>query len=1050
MRTIHKKISLDNFKSHMPSIVPAYDMFGVQHNFSHITDFENQPIVNYNMIPFDVKTPSDESFGAYSDRLFTFRELCEIFHSLDVNFNFNTVEKCKQKQILSNEDLIMYFWLVDKIFPYFIFDKELEGNEKLNDIKKYWQTNKLSIQEVSFWTGKMNDLKSLCEKDSKKYCCECDEFEKRGGDYMLNKLSEWYNLKIKPIICNLYDYGHDFVYDVKESDTKVTVKVLKEDKNNVKTVSYHTFDIYEPRVRVFGNNRYIKYGEITKNGQVKNPQNIEIIDGVLTIPCLNISNKESLIISEPSISIPLTLNCNIQNIGEMTPISENWDSGYEYNASIQSEEELDYDGGAIVYYNDDTWILETYNWPGYIYSSKYKEVYFGNVNGMTYDEYVNYQDNDENDIESSTNNNEQWKRYIDYLPKINGDLLKKYSYKGNKLIINPNPFVMSSEYEIVTNENYGFCLKYNKICQLFECEYFVFNDKPHLIYYVYEKINPYVIIDGKRIWLDFVKSSNNTKVFIKNNKCIEINNLFDVKSGLCFFYNGMLYEKKDGEFIYGYAEVDNVIVHFIKTNNDIKEMVENEHLGKYVKYDELQYQSDNTQRYYTTYTQENKTYLKFSNPYVIYDAKYINGETTSRLSEFIDEINIATDNLGNRFEGLMPYKEIIIDENTKYADYVVNPKPNDWLCIPYIPQMTFDLELEDSEKELYYGNIIKKLTFNYDELVDGDFIHKIKEANNNDDLKDIETNILKNGIINNIISNIMLEVEYYIGTIIKKDGDNTYSLYHKNDGEYYGIKYVDTFRVEHKQCLYHYDEINSCLLNYFKLNPSTKMYINETYGVVKPNEQITYFEYLNKPFALQYGFIYKTSNNDTFYNVKETDENVTINGISYPIVFEGSKKYICIKANDNEMMHEDYTYYCIKDNKKYYAKFDGNKFTMQISSKEVYVTNGLTTPFLIQRVMIKMPYELFYMIPLNLYFVKNDGTLDEHFDYSNGMSLSPLIFNENKLGFATLEKNSENIYIDRGTIRAMDFHLRLLETKSLESLEQIGNGFFKIQSNNDF
>jgi hypothetical protein len=34
---------------------------------------------------------------------------------------------------------------------------------------------------------------------------------------------------------------------------------------------------------------------------------------------------------------------------------------------------------------------------------------------------------------------------------------------------------------------------------------------------------------------------------------------------------------------------------------------------------------------------------------------------------------------------------------------------------------------------------------------------------------------------------------------------------------------------------------------------------------------ISLAEYLNKPFALQYGFIYKTSNNDTFYNVKETD-----------------------------------------------------------------------------------------------------------------------------------------------------------------------------------
>jgi hypothetical protein len=69
------------------------------------------------------------------------------------------------------------------------------------------------------------------------------------------------------------------------------------------------------------------------------------------------------------------------------------------------------------------------------------------------------------------------------------------------------------------------------------------------------------------------------------------------------------------------------------------------------------------------------------------------------------------------------------------------------------------------------------------------------------------------------------------------------------------------------------------------------------------------------------------------------------------------------------------------------------------------------------------------------------------------MSLSPCIFNENKLGFASPEKSINDIYrgegLNRGTVRALDFHLRLLESKSLESLEQIGNGFFTIKSNNE-
>lgn len=63
------------------------------------------------------------------------------------------------------------------------------------------------------------------------------------------------------------------------------------------------------------------------------------------------------------------------------------------------------------------------------------------------------------------------------------------------------------------------------------------------------------------------------------------------------------------------------------------------------------------------------------------------------------------------------------------------------------------------------------------------------------------------------------------------------------------------------------------------------------------------------------------------------------------------------------------------------------------------------------------------------------------------MSLCPLIMKENYLGFSDLEKIQSDIYIDRGTTRAIDFHLRLMEAKSLESLEQIGNGFFTINNN---
>jgi hypothetical protein len=144
-------------------------------------------------------------------------------------------------------------------------------------------------------------------------------------------------------------------------------------------------------------------------------------------------------------------------------------------------------------------------------------------------------------------------------------------------------------------------------------------------------------------------------------------------------------------------------------------------------------------------------------------------------------------------------------------------------------------------------------------------------------------------------------------------------------------------------------------------------------------------------------------------------------------------------------MYKEYIYYCIKNNNKYYAEFQNNSFTIKINDIEIYQTSGMTNNFKDDNLF----NDIYCMIPIKLYLINSPGTFDEYFDYTNNMTLSPLIFNEKKLGYATLENIQEDIYISRGTVRAMDFHLRLMESKSLESLEQIGNGFFKIKNNND-
>ena len=59
-------------------------------------------------------------------------------------------------------------------------------------------------------------------------------------------------------------------------------------------------------------------------------------------------------------------------------------------------------------------------------------------------------------------------------------------------------------------------------------------------------------------------------------------------------------------------------------------------------------------------------------------------------------------------------------------------------------------------------------------------------------------------------------------------------------------------------------------------------------------------------------------------------------------------------------------------------------------------------------------------------------------------SVFPLIKEDYKLGISSHEKVDGDIYINRGTVRSLDRHLKLLEVKSLESLQQYGNGYFMI------
>lgn len=62
----------------------------------------------------------------------------------------------------------------------------------------------------------------------------------------------------------------------------------------------------------------------------------------------------------------------------------------------------------------------------------------------------------------------------------------------------------------------------------------------------------------------------------------------------------------------------------------------------------------------------------------------------------------------------------------------------------------------------------------------------------------------------------------------------------------------------------------------------------------------------------------------------------------------------------------------------------------------------------------------------------------------NNLEVFPTFREEYKIGLSAIEKIDSNIYIDRGINASFEKHIKLGEVTSMESLEQFGNGYFKI------
>lgn len=989
MKHIQKKISLEQFKSRMPSIIPSFYAIGKYYEFDGKANFDENgriPYTNYDMIPYSVKW----NRGKYIYRVdangdehaISYNTIASWFHfiefyinllskngCLDINYesatdyskyennenysyedyeNFDKkiLEICGNfnETTLYNSAVDTYDYMINNYFPRFKISKKYQ---------EVWHKKYLSFNEVNYWINWFdshnlyNNIDNCIDNEN---CCDCEKFFKLGGKEMLNNLKKFI---MEHFLINRIDKGYVTIDEVDnwiewfENEYKLlgdintinecykldncedcikyfklggydTLEYLKKIKENIiLKFSDENGILYISKIRKLKSWFGIMSNKLNGINDISECEDTDYCEDCKKF--FNLGGEETFkelcefiykydsffIYVKPTFSINIKLQSTIDDLGEFSIFYDEWEGGVDYS---HSNGEIT--NGAIVQHNNQDWILD--NGKGYIYSTKYKEYYFGNKLGMEEDEAARYDDNEPSDLIGSDN---QFSRLIEK-NAISNDGKIKYEFNGNITINEKYAYTYYGKKITfvgdVTNDickeiyqkfqiNYvtnGFFVINGAIYECKQLSYIIYNNNYYEVTLDAENnpisningVNYYAIFNGT----NFTFNINNEELVIYNGNGINLGNILLLEENGKITYKNCIFNK-----IFYYSDVKGET---ILLNNDLvvisQKLIDNEYnliiddmiIGEYLT------SLNNLSNGYTT----DDNYLYIASPFNIYNMDEITGYTESKLSSFIASTDIVYDNLGNKLQGTYISQEI---------------KNNDTIGLIYKPNTAIHLSKENDNR--YWGDYLSDIILYYVDInnndikltsekklnVDGNLIEIISSLNN-------ELGKTKNGAL-------VCKFIYYMGCVIdiNECGDsNCIDIIEE------GVKYVDIVKLNEKFCKYFFNDYTYCTLRYYDIEYDEINYKNDTYN---------FSSYVNK-----------------------------------------------------------------------------SQFTTKITT-----------------------------------FMKNNKF------NCNGWVDFPVIKEEYKLGSSSLSNIDVDVNIDRGTARAFDQHIKLLEVNSLESLEQYGNGYFNIITN---
>ena len=389
--------------------------------------------------------------------------------------------------------------------------------------------------------------------------------------------------------------------------------------------------------------------------------------------------------------------------------------------------------------------------------------------------------------------------------------------------------------------------------------------------------------------------------------------------------------------------------------------------------------------------------------FTIYSVDEITGQTVSKLSD-IRLYNVLTDDVGNTIEGIYDVRAVGTSGATAHQP----------------PQGT--------ELELIYqvGNTanIQRFSQTSDDM---DGVITAKEKNKQSDFRN-----------------------YFVGDIITK-----MTFYYK---DYDGNVVNDTIR---------YAELGNDDVRYiYDYNSSEKYSTPSGYTSLKAIQLATEVkDTLEESGKTKY--MYDDIYCDITYYVGATLSRK-----------EGKEYNLASKARDDKHKTSkdvsDEQYHCysnygveytetvrfVKTNWEYYLKKPKNENSILPSKRKKPCNHSVSYPIYVYVLtqdltrVDESQYKTEYSVPMADFkfeiniFSGNGDTFGEKYPEEmathNNLQVFPTYREEYRFGVSSIENVDSDIYIDRGINAAFEKHLKLGEVTSLEALEQYGNGYFKI------